>query len=73
MFGTGNPSEPPHIVLHAAITSGRAQKVESQVEALRAVKSKRELGVMKRAADISSDAHSKVGLINDPSTDRRRI
>jgi hypothetical protein len=56
-----NDAQPPHILLHGALNSGRAKPLAKEVQKLRVVKSERELKVMKIAGDISSDAHTKVG------------
>jgi intermediate cleaving peptidase 55 len=47
-------------MLAAALTSDRAKPLEREVQRMRLVKSRRELGLMKDAADLSADAHAKV-------------
>ncbi|KAK4685533.1 intermediate cleaving peptidase 55, partial [Tremellales sp. Uapishka_1] len=53
-------SDPPHLILSAALASSHARPLEREVQRLRMVKSERELRLMKRAGDMSSDAHAKV-------------
>jgi Xaa-Pro aminopeptidase len=60
LFNTGKATEPPHLVLHAALASGKAKRLDKEVQRLRSVKSAAELRVMKMAGDISSDGHTKV-------------
>jgi intermediate cleaving peptidase 55 len=47
-------------MLAAALTSDRARPLEREVQRMRLVKSRRELGLMKDAADLSADGHAKV-------------
>jgi intermediate cleaving peptidase 55 len=51
-------------MLAAALTSDRARPLEREVQRMRLVKSRRELGLMKDAADLSADAHAKVGSVH---------
>ncbi|KAL7419454.1 aminopeptidase [Cryptotrichosporon argae] len=53
-------ADPPHLVLAAALASAHAAPLESHAQALRAVKSRTELGLMKAAADVSAAAHAVV-------------
>lgn len=53
-------TDPPHLLLAAALAGEKAQPLEREVQRLRLVKSKTELGIMKRAADISAAAHRRV-------------
>jgi intermediate cleaving peptidase 55 len=53
-------SDPPHLLLAAALAGEKAQPLEREVQRLRLVKSKVELGIMKRAADISAAGHRRV-------------
>lgn len=55
-----SPTEPPHLLLHAALLGGKAKPLSFEVEKMRIVKSPRELALMKKAADISSAAHTRV-------------
>ncbi|WVR05690.1 hypothetical protein IAU60_002714 [Kwoniella sp. DSM 27419] len=55
-----NPSDPPHLLLAAALSSEHAQALEKPIQQLRMVKSPLELKMMKRAAEISSHAHTRV-------------
>ncbi|WWD18077.1 hypothetical protein CI109_102524 [Kwoniella shandongensis] len=55
-----NPSDPPHLLLAAALTSELALPLEKPLQQIRMVKSPIELQMMKRAAEISSAAHAKV-------------
>ena len=50
-------------MLAAALTSDRAKPLEREVQRMRLVKSRRELRLMKDAADLSADAHAKVSLV----------
>jgi intermediate cleaving peptidase 55 len=50
-------------MLAAALASDRAKPLEREVQKMRLIKSTRELRLMKNAADLSADAHAKVGLI----------
>lgn len=54
------PSEPPHLLLHATLASGKARPLAVEVQKLRIIKSRAELAQMKRAADMSSAAHTSV-------------
>ena len=47
-------------MLAAALASDRARPLEREVQKMRLVKSRRELRLMKDAADLSADAHAKV-------------
>jgi intermediate cleaving peptidase 55 len=47
-------------MLAAALASDRARPLEREVQKNRLVKSKRELGLMKDAADLSAGAHTEV-------------
>lgn len=47
-------------MLAAALASDRAKPLEREVQRMRLVKSPRELGLMKDAADLSAAAHAKV-------------
>ena len=49
-------------MLAAALASDRARPLEREVQKMRLVKSRRELRLMKDAADLSADAHAKVCL-----------
>ncbi|KAK8865744.1 hypothetical protein IAR55_000891 [Kwoniella newhampshirensis] len=55
-----NPSDPPHLLLAAALTSDLALPLEKPLQQIRMVKSAIEIKMMKRAAQISSAAHTKV-------------
>ena len=50
-------------MLAAALASDRARPLEREVQKMRLVKSRRELRLMKDAADLSADAHAKVSLV----------
>ncbi|OXG34856.1 xaa-Pro aminopeptidase [Cryptococcus neoformans Bt120] len=54
------PSDPPHLLLAGALSSERATPLERHIQKLRIVKSPIEIQLMKKAADISSAAHTKV-------------
>nr|ODN93281.1 farnesyl-diphosphate farnesyltransferase [Cryptococcus depauperatus CBS 7841] len=54
------PSDPPHLLLAAALSSERAMPLEKHLQRLRMIKTSVELALMKRAAEISSAAHTKV-------------
>ncbi|KAJ9092019.1 hypothetical protein QFC21_006999 [Naganishia friedmannii] len=54
------PSKPPHITLHSALTSGRASRLEPEIERLRLIKSPAELSLMNIAGEISAHAHTAV-------------
>ena len=58
--GLGSEKDPPHLLIAAALASERARPLEREVQRLRVIKSARELDLMKRAADVSADAHTKV-------------
>lgn len=53
-------ADPPHLLLAAALASEKAKPLEKEVQALRMVKSPAEIRLMKRAADISAEAHTCV-------------
>ncbi|OCF32906.1 xaa-Pro aminopeptidase [Kwoniella heveanensis CBS 569] len=55
-----NPSDPPHLLLAAALSSEHAVPLEKPIQQLRMKKCPLELGMMKKAAQISSHAHTKV-------------
>jgi intermediate cleaving peptidase 55 len=48
------------MLLAAALASEHAKPLEREVQRLRMVKSKNELGLMRRAADLSAEAHTRV-------------
>lgn len=54
------PPQPPHATLYWALKSGRASRLEPEVERLRLIKSPAELALMKIAGDISGQAHTEV-------------
>jgi intermediate cleaving peptidase 55 len=54
------PTDPPHLMLAAALASDRAKPLEREVQKMRLIKSRRELRLMKAAADFSADAHTQV-------------
>ncbi|KAJ9120891.1 hypothetical protein QFC22_002826 [Naganishia vaughanmartiniae] len=54
------PPRPPHITLHSALTSGRASRLEPEIERLRLIKSPAELSLMNIAGEISAHAHTAV-------------
>lgn len=54
------PMKPPHLTLHASLQSGRASRLEPQVERLRLIKSPAELALMNVAGEISAYAHTQV-------------
>lgn len=58
MFST--PQSPPHIALHQLLAASTALPLAPEVEKLRFVKSPTELALMKRAGEISSEAHTRV-------------
>ena len=63
-------------MLAAALASDRARPLEREAQKMRLVKSRRELRLMKDAADLSADAHTKACLLVDrdvivADTDRR--
>lgn len=51
---------PPHIILHGLLQSQAAKPLAPEVQALRMVKSARELELMKKAGAISSDGHARI-------------
>jgi intermediate cleaving peptidase 55 len=52
---------PPHLVLHQLLASNpKCKPLAPEVEELRMIKSPAELALMKRAGDISSEAHTRV-------------
>ncbi|ODO07430.1 xaa-Pro aminopeptidase [Cryptococcus wingfieldii CBS 7118] len=53
-------SDPPHLLLAGALSSGRVVPLDRYIQKLRLVKSPVEIALMKRAAEISSRAHEKV-------------
>jgi len=58
----GGPSDPPHLMIAAALTGERSKPLQVEVQRLRTVKSEREIRVMKVAADLSAAAHARVSL-----------
>lgn len=54
------PPQPPHSTLHWALKSGRASRLEPEVERLRLIKSPAEISLMKIAGQISGQAHTEV-------------
>lgn len=58
--GLGGNGEPPHLMIAAALTSERAKPLQGPLQRLRTVKSEREIKVMKKAADLSAAAHTRV-------------
>ncbi|KAJ9091278.1 hypothetical protein QFC19_009188 [Naganishia cerealis] len=56
----GPAMQPPHLALHAALSSGRASRLEPEIECLRLIKSSAELALMNTAGEISSHAHTAV-------------
>ncbi|WWC60479.1 uncharacterized protein I303_103052 [Kwoniella dejecticola CBS 10117] len=55
-----NSNDPPHLMIAAALSSEFAQPLEKPIQQLRMIKSPLEIQQMKKAADISSLAHTKV-------------
>ncbi|WWC68482.1 uncharacterized protein I206_102411 [Kwoniella pini CBS 10737] len=55
-----NSNDPPHLMIAAALSSEYAKPLERPIQQLRMTKSRLELEQMKRAAEISSIAHTKV-------------
>ena len=53
-------SDPPHLLLAAALAGEKAKPLEREVQRLRLVKSQVELEIMERAADISAAGHRRV-------------
>lgn len=58
LFST--PTTPPHLTLHALLEGKSAKPLAPEVEKLRIIKSPAEIALMKRAGDISSEAHAGV-------------
>ncbi len=47
-------------MIAAALAGEKAKPLEREVHKLRSVKSRREVGLLKVAADLSAEAHTKV-------------
>lgn len=59
-FNSFDKSDPPHLVLAAALASDSAKPLARVVENLRIRKSPAELALMARAGEISAEAHRRV-------------
>ncbi|ORY28643.1 putative X-Pro aminopeptidase [Naematelia encephala] len=52
--------DPPHLQIAAALASERAKPLEKEVQKFRLIKSLAERRLMRKAADLSSEAHTQV-------------
>ena len=59
---SGGGGEPAHLMIAAALTGERAKPLQGPLQRLRTVKSEREVKAMKKAADLSSAAHTRVSF-----------
>ena len=62
----GSASDPPHLLVAAALAGERAKPLEREMHKLRVIKSPAEIALMQRACDISSAAHAEVMRVTQP-------
>ncbi|WRT65859.1 uncharacterized protein IL334_002810 [Kwoniella shivajii] len=68
-----NPTDPPHLLLAAALSSEHVLPLEKPIQKIRMIKSTLELKMMKQAAEISSHAHTKVMRMAKPNSKERDL
>lgn len=59
--------DPPHLMIAAALAGDKARSLSREMHRIRSVKSPNEIALMKQAADLAAEAHTRVsGGVNQP-------